>query len=125
MVSANHRSPRRETAGRRYGIHELDSTGMTLYPVTCRMTIDTEHGHRHVDRVGTDTDMGGTKLWTVAAVANALARGDRFYVESPATGATAMVSNYYCTPCRTMTLRSAPDAVADNNVENLPPCEGT
>jgi hypothetical protein len=48
--------------------------------------------------------------------------GDRFYTVSPTTGKAALVELYDCPSCKTPTIRSAPDWVTDNNVDNISIC---
>jgi hypothetical protein len=50
-----------------------------------------------------------------------LADGDTFNTHSPSTDKVADVHKYVCEVqgCTVDTLRSAPDAVSDNNLDNL------
>jgi hypothetical protein len=76
------------------------------------------HAHRHIVKVGNE---GGS--FTVEQARAAIAAGDRLFTVSPSTGRQANVERYTCpSPCGYQTLRSAPDAVKDNNLDNLPNC---
>lgn len=86
---------------------------MAQHQITCATKI---HAHRHITKVG-----GPTGRWTVAEARAAIARGEVFYTVSPSTRRTARIDRYTCT-CGVLTLRSAADAVKDNNLDNLPNC---
>jgi hypothetical protein len=83
-------------------------------------SFDMPHFHAHVTIVGTEKSAGYSKLWTVTQVYNAMDQGDTFYTRGDASGKNASVQKYKCPHCEQETLRSAPDAMADNNLENLP-----
>ena len=79
--------------------------------------------HAHIVKVGTGpTAQEYTLTWTVAEVIQAIRAGHRFYTVSPSTGKTALVQVINCTRCQRPTIRSAPDAVTDNNLDSLPRC---
>jgi hypothetical protein len=87
--------------------------------------VTTEHPHRHILSVG----VGGwssapTVRLTVGQVRAALSAGEVFYTYSPSTQKTALVDPDTCkaTGCTVKTIRSAPDAVWDNNLDNLAVC---
>jgi hypothetical protein len=92
------------------------------YRIVC---VDTEHPHSHITHVGTGDDPArASKRWTVAEVRTALRNGDVFYTYSPSTGKTALVRADDCriNGCTIKTIRSAADAVADNNLDNFRGC---
>lgn len=60
-------------------------------------------------------------LWTVTQVYAAMDRGDTFWTFSPSAQKWAQVHKHRCA-CGRATLRSAADAVRDNNLDNLPRC---
>ena len=96
---------------------------MSDYRIVCttRSGFPTALGHRHIVSVGTGVDPNKTDAsWTVPQVRSAMARGDRFYTVSPSTAKVANVEAYDC--CNLQTLRSTPDAVADNNLDRLRLC---
>ncbi len=95
---------------------------MSAYQIVC---VETEHPHRHITHVGTGADRAvADTRWTVTEVRRALANGDRFYTVSPSTGKTADVRADDCrySGCTVKTIRSAADAVTDNNLDNLRVC---
>jgi hypothetical protein len=55
-------------------------------------------------------------------VRQAIREGDRFYTVSSTTGKAALVEVYDCPSCKAPTIRSAPDWVTDNNLDNIPIC---
>ncbi len=70
--------------------------------------------HAHIIAVGTGTDSKqANKGWTVDQVWAAIDRGDTFYTKGETSGKVAEVEKFTC--CGRKTLRSAPDAVKDNN----------
>lgn len=72
--------------------------------------------HGHILRIG-----GPDGSWTVTEARGLIARGVQFETVSPSTGKRARVLAYDC-HCGTKSLRSAADAVKDNNLDNLPNC---
>ena len=77
--------------------------------------------HGHIVGVGLGGDASGyTELITVDAARARIAAGTVLYTVSPSTGKGALVELYTC--CSIRTLRSHPDAVTDNNLDNLPGC---
>lgn len=89
------------------------------YEIVC---VNTAHEHEHITEVGTGTaDEGWDRLWSVAEVRDALAAGTRFYTVSPSTKKTADVDIYDCDidGCKIQTIRSTPDAIEDNNLDNI------
>ena len=77
--------------------------------------------HGHIVGVGVGTAATQySELMTVATARSLIAQGVVFYTQSPSTGAAALVQLFTC--CGIQTLRSHPDAVADNNLDNLPGC---
>ena len=98
---------------------------MADYRIVCteQKPADQSNTHAHVVAVGTGVNPDrATTRWTLDQVLNAMDRGDLFYTQSPSTGKTAWVQKYTCTPCRRTYIRSAPDAVHDNNLDNLWRC---
>jgi hypothetical protein len=95
---------------------------MADYRIICtRKSTPTPAGHQHIVQVGVGTQPSAyTQLINVSAVYQAMDKGDRFYTQSVSTGDIALVSRWHC--CGIDTLRSAADAVADNNLDNLPSC---
>lgn len=78
--------------------------------------------HNHIMAVGTgETADKATERWTVEQVRSAILNGTRFYTVSPSTGKIANVERFDCA-CGVKTIRSSPDAVRDNNLDNLRIC---
>ena len=62
------------------------------------------------------------RRWVLGEVLAAMDRGDTFYTQGKNSGRIAEVQKYMCMWCRHTFIRSAPDAVADNNLDYLPRC---
>jgi hypothetical protein len=79
------------------------------------------NSHAHIVAVGTGTDPAHyDRKWTLVEVLAAMAF-NRFYTVSPSTGAVALVRRADCV-CGRPIIKSAPDAVKDNNLDSLPRC---
>ena len=59
---------------------------------------------------------------TLGEVLTAMDEGHRFYTQGAENGKVAQVEKYTCSQCRRTYIRSTPDAVSDNNLDNLRPC---
>ncbi|MGZ4688182.1 MAG: DUF3892 domain-containing protein [Acidimicrobiia bacterium] len=86
---------------------------LASHQITCATKV---HPHRHIVRVG-----GPSGSWSVEQARAAIARGEVFFTVSPSTRKQARVERYTCS-CGVLTLRSSPDAVTDNNLDNLRNC---
>jgi hypothetical protein len=97
---------------------------MTQYRIICarQESFGEPHAHPHVIVVGTEKVAGYSKLWTITQVYNAMDQGHTFYTLGDKSQKSAAVQKYKCPQCDESTLRSAGDAVADNNLDNLPLC---
>jgi hypothetical protein len=79
--------------------------------------------HAHIVAVGTGNDANkATTRWTLSEVISAMNAGTVFYTYSPSTGKVALVVKVACARCGHTIIRSAPDAVTDNNLDNLRRC---
>jgi hypothetical protein len=83
--------------------------------------------HSYVLSVGTKTKDGQTTTtteFTVGEVYAAIDKGDIFYTVSSSTNAIALVHKYTCKEkdCNVAILKSAADAVTDNNLDNISSC---
>lgn len=79
--------------------------------------------HAHIVAVGTGTDPNRAKQrWTLQQVLDAMDRGEVFYTLGVHSGKVALVEKYTCSQCWRTHIRSAPDAVTDNNLDNLRRC---
>ena len=82
----------------------------------------------HIVAVGTITPSSTastySKYWELSEVLKAMDSGDTFYTLGKQSGKTAEVEKYTCPWCTRTHIRSTPDAVKDNNLDNLPRCQG-
>lgn len=90
---------------------------MSVFQITCVNKRSHLTGHDHIEWVGVAGEPNPVSVGDVYRLMDA---GHRFYTVSPSTGAVALVEKFYC--CRVDTLRSAADAVRDNNLDNLSSC---
>lgn len=91
------------------------------YRIVCTIQ-DQPTYHNHILGVETgDFPRWPTLRWSVEEVRQYILSGQRFYTVSPSTGAVAYVERFDCA-CGVKTIRSRPDAVYDNNLDNLPTC---
>jgi Protein of unknown function (DUF3892) len=95
------------------------------YRIECVQRPDSPSEHRrHVTGIGTVDSDGEKRHWDdITAVRAAMADGDRFYTKSHTSERTADVEAHDC-DCGAATIRSRPDHVADNNLDNMVPCPG-
>lgn len=81
------------------------------------------HSHAHIVRVGTGDSSGWSQKWTKDQVVQAIrSRRHNFYTYGTTSGQTAWVQAVRCSSCSGWIIKSAPDAVRDNNLDNLPAC---
>jgi 23S rRNA-/tRNA-specific pseudouridylate synthase len=95
---------------------------VAAYRIVCA---ERREAHEHITHVGTGADGDrADQQWAVTEVRRALANGDRFYTISPSTGRTADVRAYdaHVNGRIVQTIRSAPDAVHDNNLDYIRVC---
>jgi Protein of unknown function (DUF3892) len=73
---------------------------------------------KHIDAVGTSASGGSTadRRWTLAEVRQEIKGGARFYTVSPSSGDEADVELFEDT------IRTDPDEVTDNNLDDLRAC---
>ena len=98
---------------------------MARYRIVCteQVPADQPPTHAHIVAVGTGNNPDqADKGWSLDEVLYAMDRGDIFYTQGVQSGKVALVEKYYCTPCRRYFIRSAPDAVKDNNLDSLRRC---
>jgi hypothetical protein len=77
----------------------------------------------HIVAVGTGDESGYNAYWSLNQVLSAMDQGHVFYTYGQTSGKTATVHKYVCPNCSRTHIRSAPDAVTDNNLDNLPTCQ--
>ena len=70
---------------------------------------------------GVDPDRANDN-WTVAQVVSAIDSGHIFYTQGKASGKVAIIQKYWCAACGESHIRSAADAVIDNNLDSLRAC---
>lgn len=80
-----------------------------------------KHAHIVAVGVGDDSARAGERLTTDEVIA-AMNRGHRFYTKGERSGRVATVIQVRCTPCNRIIIKSAPDAVEDNNLDSLRYC---
>ena len=99
---------------------------MTTYRVICTIqepaSQPPKHAHIVSIGVGTTTDHYNQRF-TLLQVIQMMNNGDRFYTQGPQSGKSAWVEKYYCPHCRQYHIKSAADAVLDNNLDSLPYCK--
>lgn len=98
---------------------------MASYRIICTIQspVGQPHTHAHIVQVGTGDVTGWKHMWTVPQVYSAMDQGHTFYTQSPSTFVVAFVHKFNCPHCGYSTLRSNADAIADNNLDNLPRCQ--
>lgn len=99
---------------------------MTTYRIICTnrepAAYPPRHAHIVAVGVGSATDHYDQRF-SLTQVLQKMENGDRFYTLGPRSGKIAMVEKYYCSYCRQYHIRSAPDAVQENNLDSLPNCQ--
>ena len=79
--------------------------------------------HAHIVAVGIGSEPGrATERMTLAEVISALDKGTVFYTQGDRSGKIALVHKAWCPQCRHSIIKSAPDAVTDNNLDSLRFC---
>lgn len=79
--------------------------------------------HAHIVAVGTGDDANkSSQRYTLAEVIRMMDRGDRFYTKGERSGRIALVIKVACSRCGHTIIKSAPDAVQDNNLDSLRYC---
>jgi len=98
---------------------------MAQYRIVCtnQEPVNYPHSHAHIVAVGTGNDPNkADQKWSLDQVLAAMDRGDKFYTRGERSERVAGVEKYNCTYCRRTYIRSTPDAVQDNNLDNLRRC---
>ena len=80
-----------------------------------------KHAHIVAVGVGNDPNRAAQRLTTEQVIAM-MDRGDRFFTKGDRSGRIAFVVKVYCTQCGRTIIKSAPDAVLDNNLDSLRYC---
>jgi hypothetical protein len=94
---------------------------MAEHEIVC---VERLEAHEHITHVGTGSDDRATARWSVEDVRNAIEDGDMFYTVSPSTEHVAEVEPYDALVKGRIieTIRSTPDAIEDNNLDNMRAC---
>lgn len=98
---------------------------MASYRIVCteQAPLGVPHSHAHIVAVGTGIDStSAAERWALDQVLAAIDRGHVFYTLGDVSGRRAEVEKYVCAFCRRTYIRSRPDAVRDNNLDNLRAC---
>lgn len=99
---------------------------MAEYRIVCtnQEPVYQPNTHAHIVTVGTGTDpYKASHRWSLQEVIDAIDSGDRFYTQGVNSGTVAEVLKTVCIVCdHRYILRSAPDAVTDNNLDSLRTC---
>ncbi len=99
---------------------------MTTYRIVCTnqepASEPPQHAHIVAVGIGDDPDLFTQRI-TLANVLLMMDKGDSFYTKGKQSGAIASVEKYYCLHCKKQHIRSAADAVKDNNLDNLRYCD--
>jgi hypothetical protein len=98
---------------------------MTAYRIVCTIQVPATAAptHQHIVEVGTGSDPNKADTrWTLAQVISAMDRGDTFYTLGVSSGKRAGITKFTCSWCTRIHIRSTPDAVPDNNLDNLRRC---
>jgi Protein of unknown function (DUF3892) len=99
---------------------------MVRYRIVCtkQQPAQVPNDRAHIVAVGTGSSATSyDKYWLLSEVLAAIDRGDEFYTLGEKSGETASVNKYECPWCTQTHIRSSPDAVTDNNLDNLPTCQ--
>ena len=72
--------------------------------------------------MGVGDDASTAAPWTLDAVLAAMDLADIFYTQGTTSGKVALIQQYACTQCGRVCIRSAADAVTDNDLDSLRRC---
>jgi hypothetical protein len=80
-----------------------------------------QHAHIVAVGVGEDPNMASKRL-LLSEVLQMMDGGDQFFTKGVESGKEAGVVKFHCDHCSKTHIRSTPDAVRDNNLDNLRTC---
>jgi Protein of unknown function (DUF3892) len=98
---------------------------MSSYRIICttQQPAQLPNDQAHIVAVGTGASASTSdQYWQLSEVLAAMDRGDSFYTFGETSRKTAAVQKFICAQCLETHIRSNPDAVKDNNLDNLPRC---
>lgn len=99
---------------------------MAQYRIICTTQVPPQVPNDRAHIVAVCTGSSASKCdryWKLSEVLAAMDCGDTFYTFGELSRKTASVHKYICPFCSQTHIRSSPDAVKDNNLDNLPKCE--
>lgn len=99
---------------------------MATYRIVCtnQQPANNPPRHAHIVAVGVGIEPTRyTQSFTLAQVLQMMINGDKFYTQGVRTGKIAWVERYSCSHCNQWHIRSAADAVTDNNLDSLSSCQ--
>ena len=102
----------------------IQEATIATYRIVCTVKQPSGHANpnEHVVAVGVGDDASTAAPWTLDAVLAAMDLADIFYTQGSTSGKVALVQKYACTQCRRVSIRSAADAVSDNDLDSLRRC---
>jgi hypothetical protein len=98
---------------------------MANYRIVCTVKESSGHSNQeeHIVAVGVGDDVGpAVRRWTLGEVLAAMDLADIFYTKGKASDNVALIEKYTCTECGRVCIRSAADAVTDNDLDSLRRC---
>lgn len=99
---------------------------MAEYRIVCttQQPSHVPNDRAHIVAVGTGSSASKyDRYWQLTEVLAAMDRRDTFYTFGEVSRKRAEVEPYLCPNCSGTHIRSAADAVRDNNLDNLPNCQ--
>ncbi|MDP9329455.1 MAG: DUF3892 domain-containing protein [Actinomycetota bacterium] len=100
---------------------------MASHHIVCgnQYPVDQPTTHAHLVRVGLRGNSSKTysRILSLAEVLRWMDAGETFYTVSPSSAKIAQVVEVACSVCKERIIRSAADAVSDNNLDNLSSCD--
>jgi len=98
---------------------------MSAYRIVCTnqepVSQPPQHAHIVAVGIGADPNKASRRL-SLAEILQMVDQGDQFFTQGAQSGKVAHVEKFWCSHCRRNHIRSAADAVKDNNLDNLRIC---
>jgi hypothetical protein len=90
---------------------------------TIQVPVNEPTTRAHIVEVGTGSDPNqADRRWKLDEVLRAMDIGHTFHTIGTQSGRRAGVHKYVCGGCTRTYIRSAPDAISDNNLDSLRVC---
>ncbi len=84
------------------------------------------HQHTHIIGAGTSSDPSHIeRRWRLDEILTAMRAGDIFYTQGETSHKVAEVEHYHCEKCGGTHIKTKPDHVKDNNLDELKHCPVT